>query len=83
MPRDKAQKLLEGLPDGTFLLRESDSRMVWLLLQCLDCQLISFQGDYSLSIKYNIVKHIKINQNGKRYDIAPDAKSFATIQVCS
>jgi hypothetical protein len=40
------------------------------------------QGDYSLSVKYQIVKHIKINQNGKRYDLAPDAKSFPTIQVC-
>ena len=40
------------------------------------------QGDYSLSIKYQIVKHIKINFTNNRYDIAPDAKNFATVQAC-
>eukprot|EP00052_Salpingoeca_macrocollata_P034789 m.12643 g.12643 ORF g.12643 m.12643 type:complete len:807 (+) comp6968_c0_seq1:124-2544(+) len=64
LPRAKAEKLLEGCPDGTFLVRESDSR----------------PGDYSLSIKYKIVKHIKINRTGKNYELAPDAKHFPTIQ---
>ena len=38
------------------------------------------QGDYSLSIKYGIVKHIKINRHGNKYDVAPDAKQFPSIQ---
>ncbi len=38
------------------------------------------QGDYSLSVKYGIVKHIKINRHGNKYDLAPDSKSFPSIQ---
>eukprot|EP00047_Mylnosiga_fluctuans_P003769 m.230841 g.230841 ORF g.230841 m.230841 type:complete len:803 (+) comp12124_c0_seq1:82-2490(+) len=63
MPRGKADRLLENSANGTFLLRESDSR----------------PGDYSLSVKYNVVKHIKINRRGNKYDIAPDAKPFSSI----
>ena len=83
MPRGKAEKILEGLPDGTFLVRESDSRLVCQIAHTLKCQVNSAtnQGDYSLSIKYQIVKHIKVNQTGTRYDIAPDAKNFGTIQA--
>ena len=51
--------------DGTFLVRESDSR----------------QGAYSLSIIYdNKVKHLKIIQQGVQYKIAPDGSEFASIQ---
>lgn len=64
MDRPTADGLLASVPDGTYLVRESDSR----------------PGDYSLSIKYSIVKHIKINRRGARYDLAPDSKSFLTIQ---
>jgi len=63
--RPKAEKLFVGTPDGTFLIRESDSR----------------PGEYSLSVKYNnVIKHIKINRKGNMYDLAPDAKSFPSIQ---
>jgi len=63
--RQKAEKLLESCPDGTYLVRESHTR----------------PGDYSLSVKYNNeVKHIKINREGKLYDLASDAKSFPSIQ---
>lgn len=31
MPRQKAEKVLEALPNGTFLLRESDARPVCVL----------------------------------------------------
>jgi len=63
--RPKAEKMLEGAPDGTFLVRESHTR----------------QGDYSLSVQYdNNVKHIKINRHGNKYDLAPDAKAFPSIQ---
>lgn len=64
LPRQKAEKILENAPDGAYLVRESDSR----------------PGDYSLSIKYKIVKHIKINRVGKKYELAPDAQSFSTVQ---
>lgn len=63
--RGKAEKLLADAPDGTFLVRESQTR----------------PGDYSLSVRYsNNVKHIKINRHGNKFDLAPDAKSFPTIQ---
>jgi hypothetical protein len=39
------------------------------------------QGDYSLSVKYTIVKHIKISRRGTKYEIAPDSKGFTSIQV--
>lgn len=64
LPRSKADRILEAAPNGTYLVRESDSR----------------PGDYSLSVKYNLVKHIKINRRGNKYEIAPDAKPFPTIQ---
>eukprot|EP00053_Salpingoeca_punica_P017049 m.162985 g.162985 ORF g.162985 m.162985 type:complete len:812 (+) comp17104_c0_seq1:358-2793(+) len=64
LPRQKAERILENAPDGAYLVRESDSR----------------PGDYSLSIKYKIVKHIKINRVGKKYELAPDAQSFSTVQ---
>eukprot|EP00040_Diaphanoeca_grandis_P021369 m.113851 g.113851 ORF g.113851 m.113851 type:complete len:782 (-) comp28302_c0_seq1:91-2436(-) len=63
--RQKAEKLLESCPDGTYLVRESHTR----------------PGDYSLSVQFNTeVKHIKINREGKMYDLASDAKSFPSIQ---
>jgi len=63
--RPKAEKLFVGTPDGTFLIRESDSR----------------PGEYSLSVKYNnVIKHIKVNRKGNMYDLAPDAKAFPSIQ---
>eukprot|EP00038_Savillea_parva_P023433 m.40912 g.40912 ORF g.40912 m.40912 type:complete len:809 (+) comp6046_c0_seq2:199-2625(+) len=63
--RSKAEKILENAPDGTFLVRESHTR----------------QGDYSLSVKYSQnCKHIKINRKGNKYDLAPDAASFTSIQ---
>lgn len=63
--RPKAEKILEGSPDGTFLVRESHTR----------------PGDYSLSVQFdNNVKHIKINRTGNKYDLAPDARSFPSIQ---
>lgn len=63
--RPKAEKILEGAADGTFLVRESHTR----------------PGDYSLSVQYdNNVKHIKINRTGNKYDLAPDAKAFPSIQ---
>eukprot|EP00047_Mylnosiga_fluctuans_P025140 m.182252 g.182252 ORF g.182252 m.182252 type:complete len:337 (+) comp9997_c0_seq3:141-1151(+) len=65
MPRNKADELLESSPPGTYLVRESDSR----------------PGDYSLSVAFSIVKHIKISRRGIKYEIAPDSKSFASIQV--
>jgi len=59
MGRPKAEKLFSGCDDGTFLIRESDTR----------------PGDYSLSVKYNgIVKHIKVNRVGDQYEIAPDVR---------
>ena len=64
MPRAKAEKVMEGMPDGAFLVRESDSR----------------QGEYSLSVMYQQVKHIKINRDGNKYDVAPDSKAFPSIQ---
>eukprot|EP00047_Mylnosiga_fluctuans_P025139 m.182671 g.182671 ORF g.182671 m.182671 type:complete len:207 (+) comp9997_c0_seq25:913-1533(+) len=64
MPRNKADELLESSPPGTYLVRESDSR----------------PGDYSLSVAFSIVKHIKISRRGIKYEIAPDSKSFASIQ---
>eukprot|EP00040_Diaphanoeca_grandis_P019004 m.100075 g.100075 ORF g.100075 m.100075 type:complete len:776 (-) comp27218_c0_seq1:153-2480(-) len=65
LDRTKAGGLLDGTPNGTFLVRESDSR----------------PGDYSLSVQFDsVVKHIKINRHGNLYDLAPDAKSFASIQ---
>lgn len=64
LPRAKADRVLEAAPNGTYLVRESDSR----------------PGDYSLSVKYNLVKHIKISRRGNKYEIAPDAKPFLTIQ---
>jgi len=64
LPRLKAEKMFANTPDGTFLIRESDSR----------------PGDYSLSVKFNIVKHIKINRHGKMFELAPDAKAFQSIQ---
>jgi len=64
LPRDKAEKILTPLRAGTYLVRESDNRL----------------GDYSLSIKYGQVKHIKINRTGNKYELAPDAKAFPTIQ---
>lgn len=64
MPRAKADKILTSGADGSYLVRESDSR----------------PGDYSLSVKFGIVKHIKINRHGNKYDLAPDAKSFPSIQ---
>lgn len=64
MPREKAEKLFADAPDGSFLVRESLTR----------------PGEYSLSVKYNIVKHIKINRSGKLFSLAPDAQSFASIQ---
>eukprot|EP00051_Salpingoeca_urceolata_P001684 m.43077 g.43077 ORF g.43077 m.43077 type:complete len:802 (-) comp11610_c0_seq2:431-2836(-) len=64
MPRAKAEKVLESMHDGTYLARESDSR----------------PGDYSLSVKYGVVKHIKINRHGNRYAVAPDAKAFPSIE---
>eukprot|EP00056_Hartaetosiga_gracilis_P004588 m.76390 g.76390 ORF g.76390 m.76390 type:complete len:651 (+) comp11879_c0_seq1:936-2888(+) len=63
MPRFKAEKVMEDMPDGSFLVRESDGR----------------PGEYSLTIKYLDVKHIKINRRGARYNIAPDSKDFPTI----
>ncbi len=63
MPRGKAEKILTALPDGSYLVRESDSR----------------PGDYSLSIKFGQVKHIKVNREGNKYELAPDAKSFPSI----
>lgn len=63
MPRAKAEKILMSLPDGSYLVRESDSR----------------PGDYSLSIKFGAVKHIKVNREANKYELAPDAKSFPTI----
>ena len=83
MSRAKAEKILENTPSGTFLLRESDTRPVCIVLHCTVPALILPQGDYSLSVKYIQVKHIKINRNGNMYDIAPDAKAFPTIQVRS
>lgn len=63
--RPKAEKLFVGTPDGTFLIRESDSR----------------PGEYSLSVKYNtVIKHIKVNRKGNMYDLAPDVKAFPSIQ---
>ena len=32
------------------------------------------------SVKKGAVKHIKINRTGGKYDVAPDAKAFATVQ---
>eukprot|EP01147_Barroeca_monosierra_P010411 gene10411-2542_t len=64
LPRHKAEKKLENLPDGSFLVRESDGR----------------PGEYSLSIKYQAVKHIKINRKGTRYNVAPDSDEFPSIQ---
>ena len=64
LPRDKAAKMLMPLRDGTFLVRESENR----------------QGEYSLSIKYGQVKHIKIDRSNMKYELAPDSKSFDTIQ---
>eukprot|EP00047_Mylnosiga_fluctuans_P025143 m.183029 g.183029 ORF g.183029 m.183029 type:complete len:95 (+) comp9997_c0_seq45:905-1189(+) len=43
--------------------------------------LLTCQGDYSLSVAFSIVKHIKISRRGIKYEIAPDSKSFASIQV--
>ena len=64
--RPKAEKLFVGTADGTFLIRESDRPP---------------GGEYSLSVKYNnVIKHIKINRKGNMYDLAPDAKSFPSIQ---
>jgi guanine nucleotide exchange factor VAV len=64
LPRKKAEKVLSTMPDGAFLVRESDARL----------------GEYSLSIVYQQVKHIKINRTGNKYDVAPDSKAFPSIQ---
>jgi len=65
LDRVKAGTLLEGTPNGAFLVRESVAR----------------PGDYSLSVQFNsVVKHIKINRQGKLYDLAPDSKNFPSIQ---
>eukprot|EP00043_Microstomoeca_roanoka_P009973 m.95012 g.95012 ORF g.95012 m.95012 type:complete len:787 (+) comp14747_c2_seq1:104-2464(+) len=64
MPRHKAEKMLETMPDGTFLVRESDGR----------------PGEYSLSIMFQSVKHIKINRKGTKYNVAPDSDEFPSIQ---
>lgn len=64
MPRGKADQLLEAASPGTYLIRESDSR----------------PGDYSLSVVYGAVKHIKINRRGIKYEVAPDARAFSTVQ---
>lgn len=56
--------MLETMPDGAFLVRESDGR----------------PGEYSLSIIFKTVKHIKINRKGTRYNVAPDSDEFPTIQ---
>ena len=54
-----------GMADGTFLVRESVQR----------------PGEYSLSIMYaGECKHIKINRTGSRFDVAPDSKTFSTVQ---
>lgn len=64
--RPNVKKLFVGTPDGTFLIRESDRPP---------------GGEYSLSVKYNnAIRHIKINRKGNMYDLAPDAKAFASIQ---
>jgi hypothetical protein len=57
--------MLNGMADGTFLVRESDSR----------------QGAYSLSVIYaDKVKHLKIIQQGVKYKIAPDGMEFDSVQ---
>jgi hypothetical protein len=57
--RSKAEELFAGCDDGTFLIRESNTR----------------PGDYSLSVKYNgIVKHITVNRVGDQFEIAPDVR---------
>lgn len=63
MPRLEADQLLEAMPNGTYMVRESDSR----------------PGDYSLSVAYGHVKHIKINRRGNKYEVAPDSKAFSSI----
>jgi hypothetical protein len=57
-------QLLHGLPLGTFLVRESESR----------------QGEYSLSVSFGNVKHIKIIYHERQYRMAPDAPAFDSIQ---
>eukprot|EP00730_Choanoeca_flexa_P003077 TRINITY_DN11282_c0_g1_i2.p1 TRINITY_DN11282_c0_g1~~TRINITY_DN11282_c0_g1_i2.p1 ORF type:complete len:820 (+),score=169.30 TRINITY_DN11282_c0_g1_i2:33-2462(+) len=58
-------QMLEGMPDGTFLVRESDSR----------------QGAYSLSVIYqDEIRHLKIIQEGAEYKLAPDGSAFDSIQ---
>eukprot|EP00045_Choanoeca_perplexa_P000671 m.15423 g.15423 ORF g.15423 m.15423 type:complete len:783 (+) comp10462_c0_seq1:26-2374(+) len=65
MDRSKAVQVMLGMADGTFLVRESVQR----------------PGEYSLSIMYaGECKHIKINRTGSRFDVAPDSKTFSTVQ---
>jgi hypothetical protein len=95
LPRSKADELLEAVGPGTYLVRESDSRPVRVCVCVCVCVYLfvddllfprlvrcrRVQGDYSLSVVYGAVKHIKINRRGIKYEVAPDARAFSTVQV--
>jgi len=68
MSRDEAARKLERLPNGTYLIRVSQSDMR--------------RGEYALSIKYgrdHPVKHIKLQQAADGSYFLADCKMFHTI----
>lgn len=63
--REEASRMLEKLPDGTFLVRVSNTG--------------DRKGEYALSIKYgstNPVKHIKLHRNAEEMYYLVDCKMF-------
>lgn len=63
MARVKAEQIIQDLPDGTYLVRESERA----------------PGEFTMTIKFGPIKHIIINNHNGKYDIAPDSKTFMTI----